>query len=190
MVYWCSAMSAQGRQLNPFHLIGSLDEKYTNKKSTLKAVIKEALGISVIQIEVAGISFAVEVGVAVETILYRKPQKLPRSYDWALGVIEVRGEVIPIIDLSMLSNRKASIIDKNSRLVIIRYEQLVFGLLVSHVSAVSYVSEIREGQHDELVEFGWRKETTDKWVDIQGKKTYFFDLRELLNQTDFLTLTY
>jgi len=183
-------MGALARQVNPFHLISSLDEKYASKKSTLKTVIKEALGISVIQIEVAGISFAVEVGIAVETILYRKPQKLPRSYDWALGVIEVRGEVIPIIDLSILNNREVSIIDKNSRLVIIRYEQLVFGLLVSHVSAVSYVSEVREGHHDELGEFGWSKETSDKWVDIQGKKTYFFDLRELLNQTDFLTLTY
>jgi hypothetical protein len=52
------------------------------------------------------------------------------------------------------------------------------------------VAEIHEGLHSELSEFGWSKTTTNKWVDIQGKKAYFFDLKDLLNQTDFLTLTY
>ncbi len=183
-------MSVLASQIDPFHLVRSLDKKYSSKKLALRTVTKEAIGLSIVEINVAGTSFAIEVGVAVETIRYKKPQALPRSYAWALGVIELRGEVVPIIDFSMLNKGKASIIDKNSRLVIIRYERLVFGLLATRVSSVSYASKVHEGRHNELSEFGWNKTTTNKWVDIQGKKTHLLELKELLNQTDFLTLTY
>tara|TARA_R110002074_G_scaffold145034_2_gene293408 strand:- start:34820 stop:35371 length:552 start_codon:yes stop_codon:yes gene_type:complete len=183
-------MSALVKQINPFHLICTLDDEYSKKRAKLKDVSKDHAGISIVQLEVAGTSFAVEVGVAVETILYKKPQALPRSQAWALGVIELRGEVVPIIDLAILNNQTASTIDKNSRLMIVRHEQLVFGLLVSNVSAVSYVTKIHEGSHNELSEFGWQKTTASQWVDIHGKKTHFFDLKNLLSQTDFLTLTY
>jgi chemotaxis signal transduction protein len=183
-------MSALIKQVIPFHLISALDDEYLNKRATLKDVSKGPAGISIVQLDVAKTSFAVEVGVAVETILYRKPQALPRSQAWALGVIELRGEVVPIIDLAILNNQTASAIDKNSRLMIVRHEQLVFGLLVSNVSAVSSVPKIHEGSHNELSEFGWQKTTTRQWVDIHGKKIHFFDLKNLLNQADFLTLTY
>jgi len=183
-------MIVSERQIPPFYLINLLDKKYSDRKIALKTVSNEVVGTSVVQVDVAGTRFAVEVGLAVEIIPYKKPQALPRSHIWALGVIELRGEVIPIIDFSLLNNQKASIIDKNSRLMIIRYEQLVFGLLVSNVSAVFYVSEIHEGHSNELSTFEWSKTMTKKWVAIQGKKTHFLDMKDLLNQTDFLTLTY
>lgn len=183
-------MVALERHVSPFYLLSSLDEQYLSKKSALKIVSKEAVGISVVQVDVGGISFAVEVGVAVETILYKQPQVLPRSHDWALGMIEIRGEVLPVIDFSMLHNQKPSIVDKNSRLMIIRYEQLVFALLVSNVSTVSYVPEVNEGHHNDLNEFGWSRENTNKWVNIQGKNKHLLDFGELLSQTNFLTLTY
>ena len=178
------------QQVNPYDLLGSLDEQYLSNKSALQVANKETVGISVVQVDVAGISFAIKVGVAVETILYKQPQILPRSHDWALGMIEVRGEVLPVIDFSMLNNHTPSIVNKNSRLMIIRYEQLVFALLVSNVSAVSYVSEIHEGPHKSLSEFEWSKTGASKWVNIQGKKINLFDFEELLSQTNFLTLTY
>ncbi|PCH83234.1 MAG: hypothetical protein COB89_01635 [Piscirickettsiaceae bacterium] len=183
-------MSALAKQINPFNLISALDDEYSNKQVALKDVSREAVGISIVQLNVANTSFAVEVGVAVETLLYKKPQALPRSHAWALGVIEVRGEVVPVIDFAILNKQAASIIDKNSRLMIIRHEQLVFGLVVSNVSAVSYVPEIHEGGPSELNEFGWSKTTTNKWVELHGKKTHFLDFKDLINQTNFLTLTY
>jgi two-component system chemotaxis response regulator CheV len=178
------------QQVNPYDLLSSLDQQYLSNKSALQVVNKEKVGISVVQVDVGDVSFAVKVGVAVETILYKQPQILPRSHDWALGMIEVRGEVLPVIDFSILSNHTPSIVNKNSRLMIIRYEQLVFALLVSNVSAVSYVSEIHEGPHNGLDTFSWSKTDTDKWVNIQCKKIYLFDFKELLSQTNFLTLTY
>lgn len=183
-------MSALKKPIIPFHLIGALEDDYSKKRVELKDVSKGHGGISIVQVEVGEANFAVEVGVAVETILYRQPQALPRSRAWALGVIELRSEVVPIIDLAILNNQVASTIDKNSRLMIIRHEQLVFGLLVSQVSAVSCVPKINEGSHNELGEFGWNKTTASHWVDIDGKKTHFIDLKNLLNQADFLTLTF
>lgn len=143
-------MSALIKPITPFHLISALNDDYANKQVELKSVSKGSVGTSIVQLEVAGVVFAVEVGLAVETIPYRKPQALPRSHPWALGLIELRGEVVPIIDIAILNNQVASVVDKSSRLMIVRYEQMVFGLLASNVATVTYVPKIHEGSHDEL----------------------------------------
>lgn len=183
-------MSKLQGEINPLELISSLDSAYLTRRLALKNITKGAAGICVVQIEVAGEGFAVEVGVAVEIIPYKTPEALPRSFPWALGMIELRGEVVPIIDLSILNDSNPIIIDKNSRLMIVRYGQQLFGLLVSKVSAVSYVPRIHEGVDNEFSELVWGNMSINKWVDIHGKKTHFFDLKNLANRSDFLTLTY
>jgi len=183
-------MSALAKQINPFNLISSLERDYSDKKLILKEVNKGQVGISVVQVVVGDMLFAVEVGLAVETIRYKKPQKLPRSHPWGLGVIEVRGEVIPVFDLAVFNEQPAVQIDRDCRLMIIRYEQLAFALLISSVSAVSTVSEIHENaDKKDLDKFSWQKTNTNQWIDIHGKKLHFLDVKSLLNCADFLKLT-
>lgn len=183
-------MSALAKQINPFNLISSLERDYSDKKSILKEVNKGQIGISVVQVVVGDTIFAVEVGMAVETIKYKKPQNLPRSYPWGLGIIEVRGEVVPVFDLAVFNEQLAVKVDKDCRLIIIRHEQLTFALLVSSVSAVSYVSEIHKNANkEEIGEFSWQKTNTNQWIEIHGKKLHFLDVKSLLNCADFLKLT-
>ncbi len=183
-------MSALAKQINPFNLISSLERDYSDNKLILKEFNKGQVGISVVQVVVGDMLFAVEVGLAVETIRYKKPQKLPRSHPWGLGVIEVRGEVIPVFDLAVFNEQPAVQIDRDCRLMIIRYEQLAFALLISSVSAVSTVSEIHENaDKKDLDKFSWQKTNTNQWIDIHGKKLHFLDVKSLLNCADFLKLT-
>jgi chemotaxis signal transduction protein len=183
-------MSALAKQINPFNLISSLERDYSDKKLILKEVNKGQIGISVVQVVVADMVFAVEVGLAVETIRYKKPQQLPRSYPWGLGVIEVRGEVIPVFDLAVFNEQPAVKIDRDCRLMIIRHEELAFASVISSVSTVSTVPEIYENaDKEELGEFSWQKTNTNQWIEIHGKKLHFLDVKSLLNCADFLTLT-
>jgi chemotaxis signal transduction protein len=183
-------MSALAKQINPYNLISSLERDYSDKKQILKEVNKGQAGISVVQVVVADMVFVVEVGLAVETIRYKKPQQLPRSYPWGLGVIEVRSEVMPVLDLAVFNEQPAVKIDRDCRLMIIRHEDLVFALLISSVSAVSTVPEIFENANEtELGEFSWGKTNINQWVEIHGKKRHFLDVKSLMNCAKFLQLT-
>ena len=98
--------------------------------------------------------------------------------------------MIPVFDLAVFNEQPAVQIDRDCRLMIIRYEQLAFALLISSVSAVSTVSEIHENaDKKDLDKFSWQKTNTNQWIDIHGKKLHFLDVKSLLNCADFLKLT-
>lgn len=183
-------MAALAQELTVFDFIQSLDEQYQKKRESHKVSDKSSIGISLVKIVVGSNDFAVEVGIAVETIVYKTPSPLPRSFPWILGLIELRGEVMPVIDLSLFSEQAPVEINPHTRLLIVRHEQLIFALVVSSVSPVSYVPSILDEGDEAPKKLANYKISFDKWVKFQGEKLHFLDLRNIANQADFLTLTY
>jgi len=143
-----------------------------------------------VKIAIGQDEFAVEVGVAVETILYKKPDLLPRSFDWVLGLIELRGEVVPVIDMASFNGQAAMEITPQTRLLIVRHEKLSFALVVSGVSPVSYVPSLLNDVEQAPQKPANYKIGFDKWVKLEGSKLNFLDLKNLVNEPGFLTLTY
>ncbi len=62
--------------------------------------------------------------------------KVPRSPDFVEGVINLRGKVIPIIDLRKRFNLPASESTKQTRVVVVDIDNMVVGLVVDAVSEV------------------------------------------------------
>lgn len=183
-------MAALAPELTVFDFIQSLDAQYQKKRASHKVSDKLSIGISLVKIVVGSNEFAVEVGVAVETIVYKNPSPLPRSFPWVLGLIELRGEVMPVIDLSLFSEQAPVEINSHTRLLIVRHEQMIFALVVSSVSPVSYVSLLLDESEQAPKKLASYKISFDKWVKFQGENLHFLDLRNIANQTGFLTLTY
>ncbi len=68
--------------------------------------------------------------------------KVPRLPNFIEGIINLRGEIVPIINLRKkfgLSERK---IDKHTRIVIVKIDKKVIGLLVDSVSHVVTFDEV------------------------------------------------
>jgi len=165
-----------------FNTVALLDKKYLAKQKDLHKTTKAASLISIVRVMMNDAEFAVEVGVVVETIVYKKPSRLPRSLDWVSGVIELRGEVMPVIDYSRFTGNGELKVASNGRLLIVRHEGMVFALMVSSVSGmlnVPKVFSLKEG--DAIVK---------QWVEMKGKEIPFLDLKALLNNNNFLKLTY
>jgi len=175
-------MSALSEQEALFDTVELLDKKYLVKQDMLQRVTPADSLISIVRIMMNEDEFAVEVGAVVETIVYKTPSRLPRSFDWVLGVIELRGEVMPVLDFSCFKGKQALEITNSSRLLIVRHEGMVFALLVSSVSGMLNVPRIlsqKEGGS-----------TVKQWVEMKNKKIPFLDLKALLDSNDFLKLTY
>lgn len=76
----------------------------------------------------------IEKVVSIEKMI--KPTRIPNGPKHVKGVINLRGEVISIIDLRQRLNMNTKEIDNNSRIIIVSEEDIVAGLIVDSSSEV------------------------------------------------------
>ncbi|MCF6355484.1 MAG: chemotaxis protein CheW [Candidatus Polarisedimenticolaceae bacterium] len=72
--------------------------------------------------------------------------RVPGTHPWVKGVANVRGSLLPIIDLQLFLGEKPVIPDRRCRVLIIRHKGVFSGLLVREVMGMRHFS--REGKMD------------------------------------------
>ncbi len=96
---------------------------------------KETYGINVMQVQ--------------EILRYTEIAAVPGAPDYVLGIINLRGNVVTVIDTRSRFGLMPADITDNSRIVIIEAEKQVIGILVDSVAEVVYLknSEIETAPH-------------------------------------------
>lgn len=73
-------------------------------------------------------------GLPIENVLsIEKPSKttrIPNAPDYVIGLINLRGDVIPVVDLRTKLGMEKKQVDKDSRIIIIKEKEIVVGLMV------------------------------------------------------------
>jgi purine-binding chemotaxis protein CheW len=78
--------------------------------------------------------FGVEIKRVVEILKPQKTYSLPELPDFLSGVINVRGEIIPLLDLRKRFGFQSS--SKNERIIIVRCDNEKIGLLVDEIKEI------------------------------------------------------
>jgi purine-binding chemotaxis protein CheW len=68
--------------------------------------------------------------------------KLPETPDYIQGIINLRGKIIPVIDMGMKFGREKNVYTDRTCIVVIETQQLSAGLIVDHVSEVITIDEV------------------------------------------------
>ena len=77
-----------------------------------------------------------------EIVRMRAPTRLPRSPEWLLGVVALRGEVVEIVDLRLRLGMPAAVPDRASRIIVLHGDgERSAGILVDSVKEVLRVPE-------------------------------------------------
>ncbi|MDD2401068.1 MAG: chemotaxis protein CheW [Clostridia bacterium] len=76
-----------------------------------------------------------------EIIKPQKTNKLPNTPEYVLGIINLRGNVIPIIDLKKRFNMESMEETKETRIVVIKQGKNAVGIFVDQVQEVLYVDD-------------------------------------------------
>lgn len=109
-------------------------------KSRLRRWVRLASGkdeeIQLVVFALAGEEYGVPVGQVQEIIRMAAITHLPKTSEYVEGVINLRGRVIPIVDLKRLFNLAATARDDRSRIMVVEVERQVVGLTVDTVSEV------------------------------------------------------
>ena len=105
--------------------------------------------------------FALDVGKVLEVLDLSRITKVPRSADFMCGVINVRGSVVPVVDLRLKLGIAEGERTKDTRIVVMEIdlegERTVLGAMAD---SVHEVLELEPGQIEESPKIGarWRTE--------------------------------
>jgi purine-binding chemotaxis protein CheW len=92
--------------------------------------------------ELDGSAYAISVERIREIVRMRELTFLPRSPDWILGVVALRGEVVEVVDLRRRLGLPDREPDRSSRIIVLHGDlERVTGILVDSVSEVFRVPE-------------------------------------------------
>ena len=80
--------------------------------------------------------FGVDILKVQEIIRTMEITKVPRAQDFVEGVINLRGKVIPIIDLRRRFGLDSKSHDKHTRIIVIEINSMIVGFVVDSVSEV------------------------------------------------------
>lgn len=80
--------------------------------------------------------FGVDILRVQEIIRMVEYTRVPNSPDFVVGVINLRGKVIPVIDFRIRLGLTAEAITKNSRIIVVELKNRVIGFIVDRVNEV------------------------------------------------------
>jgi purine-binding chemotaxis protein CheW len=80
--------------------------------------------------------FGVEILKVQEIIRMLEITRVPKAPDFVEGVINLRGKVIPVIDLRLRFGLQAKGHDKKTRIIVIEINKMIVGFVVDSVSEV------------------------------------------------------
>lgn len=75
---------------------------------------------------------------------------VPKSQHWVFGVANLRGDLLPIIDLQLFLQGQSAKIDKRSRVLVINHPDIYSGLLVDEVYGLKHFQQQPEPQQTSL----------------------------------------
>lgn len=131
---------------------------------------EETYGINVMQVQ--------------EVLRYTEIARVPGSPDYVLGIINLRGNVVTVIDTRARFGLPPAEVSDNTRIVIIEAEKQVIGILVDSVAEVVYLkqSEIDNAPNvgtDESARF------IQGVANREGELLILVDLNKMLNDEEW-----
>ncbi len=109
--------------------------------------------------------------------------KVPRAPEFVEGVINLRGKVIPIIDLRKRFNMPAHKHDKNTRIIVIEVTTMIIGFIVDSVSEVLRLPADTV-EHPPAVVSGSDSEYISGVGKLEERLLILLDLDKLLTYTE------
>jgi purine-binding chemotaxis protein CheW len=97
--------------------------------------------LEVLAFHLAGETYAVDIREVAEIVLPRDPTPLPRGPSFVLGVVTLRGTIVPVLDLALRLNLPPSRPSRASRIVVLRDGEERLGCWVDEVAGVVRFTE-------------------------------------------------
>jgi len=157
------------------------------KKSPLNSAVTDVL-LQLVSFKIGPEEFGVDITKVQEINRMVEITKVPQAPRFVEGVINLRGKVIPIIDLRMRLGVNAQANDKNTRIVVVDIADRVMGMIVDSVSEVLRIptSTIEPPPH---IATGANAEYIQGVAKLDNRLLIFLDLSKVIDTEEMIALT-
>jgi len=84
--------------------------------------------------------YGVDIHQVQEIIMMQDITQIPHAHDFVEGVLNLRGNVIPVVDLRRRLNFEPQEYGRNTRIVVVSVEEKIIGIIVDKVEEVTELS--------------------------------------------------
>ena len=92
--------------------------------------------VQLVIFKLANEEYAVDVSQVVEIKKITTITRVPKAKSYFIGVINLRGSVIPIVDFKKIINVSPTQSENSNRIIILKINKIMFGIVVDSVSEV------------------------------------------------------
>lgn len=87
-----------------------------------------------------GEQYAIEMDYIKEVVLLRQITPLPKTPDFLLGIINLRGDVLSIVDLRTFFGMQRKGLSDYNRVIVLKNDNMEFGMLADRVSGMKMIN--------------------------------------------------
>jgi purine-binding chemotaxis protein CheW len=155
---------------------------------TDKTGLKNAGELQLVSFNIGSEEFGVDILKVQEINRMVEITKVPQAPHYVEGVINLRGKVIPIIDLRKRFNLEAKVYDKNTRIVVVDISGNIMGMIVDAVSEVLRLQSSTIENPPEIVT-GVNAEYIKGVAKLEDRLLIFLDLSKVVDAGELARLS-
>jgi purine-binding chemotaxis protein CheW len=143
--------------------------------------------VQIVTFRVGGEEFGVDVFGVQEILPYREVTPVPRAPEFVEGVLDVRGSVVPIVDLRRRFEVAGCDRDEETRIILVEFGSERIGLVVDSVSEVMRVPETAISAAPEFIR-GLAAEFVRGMIRLADRLVILLDLDRILSSQERIAL--
>lgn len=172
--------------MHPFALLLDLADRSRRNASALPQQVEAVVYWRGVGFMLAGQQFAADMGDVAEILQPPRLTKVPGVRSWVLGVANVRGRLVPVMDLAGLLGLPSRANWRSRRVLVVEQDDHLTGLLVDAVLGMQQFDVERRMDVSKLdpalnkfAPYGFERD---------GREWPVFQLRELIQAPEFLQI--
>lgn len=171
--------------LNPFDLLRDIERRSQESSKLSRQLAIDSQEWRGIGFSVAGRNFTTAVGHVAEIMPVPSIMPVPAAKSWLLGVTNIRGDLLPVVDLRQFLFADKTLSSSRTRLMVIKNAEYMSSLLVDEVRGM-LMFDNSQHTHDSTVEGVDENTYIDGAYEKDGELWHVLNVPGLMSSAAFL----
>ena len=154
----------------------------THRKLFKKKIQPEDQGRIYVFFSLGDEAYAVGIDRAREILKPKDITEIPHTPDYLCGVVNLRGKIVPVVDLRRRFGMPRAQFTKASRIIIVHYGQQDIGLLVDAVTSVQVIPDTHIDSAPEMLSSAIAADYINSIANLDGVIVIIIDLDRALKK--------
>ena len=170
---------------NPLNILRDIERRCLESAAGLPLQVEIKRPLLALAFRIGETSLVAPLGEVKEILTYPTISRIPKSKEWVKGIANIRGNLLPIMDLQGCLGKGRAVIDKNCRVLVINNETVSAGLVVDEVFGLRYFKEEQETKELPVIDEAIKRFLSGSFKE-EDNLLGIFSVSHLTESSDFM----